>query len=99
MQTEPISNNSNEQKDFLDSMLKAKNLQKFQRLIQRVEGQANLRQNAFQTCIWKFIRSNISEQLEFTLHKNNWDLKTCWKKLENDIPCHLFQPVAHMIQF
>ena len=41
-----------------------------------------LKQNAFLTYSWRFLRSNIVlEKLEFKSERKNWDLKTC-KKLD-----------------
>ena len=39
-----------------------------------------LKQNAFLTCSWRFLRSNTLEQLELKLDKNKWDLETNRKR-------------------
>ena len=39
-----------------------------------------LKQSAFLTCSWRFLRSNTLEQLELKLDKNKWDLETYRKR-------------------
>ena len=36
-----------------------------------------LKQNAFLTHSWRFLRSNYLEQLEFKSEKNSWDVEKC----------------------
>ena len=39
-----------------------------------------MKQNAFLTYSWRFLRSNTFEQLELKLDKNKWDLETYRKR-------------------
>ena len=39
-----------------------------------------LKQSAFLTCSWRFLRSNTLEQLELKLDKNKWHLETYRKR-------------------
>ena len=67
-----------------------------------------LKQNAYLTYFWNFIRSNIIEQLQFK--NNNWDLET-GRKIERktllskciqlNLQCniHIFQPPNAIIRF
>ena len=41
-----------------------------------------LKQNAFLTCSWRFLKTNTLEQLQFKLEKNNWELETYRKSLK-----------------
>ena len=43
-----------------------------------------LKQNAFLTCSWRFLRDNTLEQFGLKLEKNNWDLETNSKSLKNN---------------
>ena len=45
-----------------------------------------LKQNPFLTCSWRFLRSNILEQLEFQIRNNNLDLE----KLTGNVRKHFF---------
>ena len=50
----------------------AKILRSLEQFIRTVKGQNNFwQQNASLTCIWRFLRSNKLEQLEFKLEKMN----------------------------
>ena len=55
-----------------------------------------LKQNAFSTCSWSFLRSKKLEQFKFKLEKNNWDLETldffCLSRL------YLFPPLLTLQQ-
>ena len=59
---------------FANSQTSASNFKSFswslEQFIQRVKGQTQFwKQNAFLTCSWKFLWSNILDQLEFKLEK------------------------------
>ena len=60
-----------------------------------------LKQNAYLTYFWNFIRSNIIEQLQFK--NNNWDLETGRKSerktLLSKCNIHIFQPPNAIIRF
>ena len=43
-----------------------------------------MKQNAFLTCSWRFLRDNTLEQFGLKLEKNNWDLETNSKSLKNN---------------
>ena len=56
-------------KNFWNLRLKAKNLQNFLDHMSSERSEQFLKQNAFLTCSWRFLRSNILEQLDFKLEK------------------------------